>query len=118
MTTTKNCLPIELHVLSLGSSFNIEGTFNAAIMMEDQDAKISEIVYIELEELKDFLSSNGFDFGEESEAEKEKFIFYLSEDSEEGKQGIEFVNSDHELMQFLSEFIESDYNESSIKIKQ
>ena len=35
-TTT---LPIEFHVLSFGSSFNIEGNFDAAAMMEDENGK-------------------------------------------------------------------------------
>jgi len=116
--TTTTTLPIELHVLSFGSSFNIEGSFDSAVMMEDENGKISSIIYIELHEFKYFLEeNNGFEFPEETE-EENYFMAYLFEGSEKGKEGIEFVASDYDLMQFLNDFINSDFNTLSKTIKQ
>jgi hypothetical protein len=116
-TTTTTTLPIELHVLSFGSSFNIEGCFDAAIIMEDENAKIDSIIYIELHEFKYFLEErNGFEFPETED--RNNFMAYLEEDSEKGKTGIEFVNSCYSIMQFLNNFINSDYNTLSKTVKQ
>ena len=119
MTTTTTALPIELNVIEEGTFFNIEGNFDAAIIMEDENAKIESIVYIELHEFKHFLSSkNGFDFAEETE-EKNEFLAYLFQGSKKEKvEGIEFSTSDYDIMQFLNNFINSDFNESSKTVKQ
>ena len=115
---TTTTLPVELHVIEEGTFFAAGNSFDAAIMMEDENGKISTIVYIELHEFKQFLSSkNGFDFAEETE-ETNQFLAYLFQDSEKGKTGIEFVNSDYDIMNFLNDFINSDYNTLSKTAKQ
>ena len=114
---TTETLPIELHVLSFDSSFNVEGCFDAAIIMEDENAKIDSIIYIELHEFKYFLEErNGFEFPDTES--RDNFLAYLEEDSEKGKTGIEFVSSCYDLMQFLNDFIKSDYNTLSKTAKQ
>ncbi len=116
---TTTTLPIELNVIEEGTFFNIEGNFDAAIIMEDENAKIESIIYIELHEFKHFLSSkNGFDFAEETE-EKNEFLAYLFQGSKkETVEGIEFITSDYDIMNFLNDFINSDYNTLSKTVKQ
>jgi len=115
--TTTTTLPIELHVIEEGTFFAAGNNFDAAIMMENENAIIESIIYIELHELKYFLEeNNGFEFPETED--RSNFMAYLEEDSEKGKTGIEFVNSSHAIMQFLNNFINSDFNESSKTVKQ
>ena len=115
--TTTTTLPIELHVIEEGTFFSAGESFDAAIMMENENAIIESIVYIELHEFKYFLEeNNGFEFPETED--RNNFMAYLEEDSEKGKTGIEFVNSCYSIMQFLNNFINSDYNESSKTVKQ
>ena len=117
MTTTTTTLPIELHVIEEGTFFSAGNNFDAAIMMENENAIIDSIIYIELHELKYFLEErNGFEFPETED--RNNFMAYLEEDSEKGKTGIEFVNSCYSIMQFLNNFINSDYNTLSKTVKQ
>ena len=112
-TTT---LPIEFHVLSFGSSFNIEGNFDAAAMMEDENGKISEIIYICTIEFKGYIESLEF---VDTEVDEEGFFSWLIEGSEEvNKDGIAFISFDFEILMHLNDFINSDYNTLSKTVKQ
>ena len=116
MTTTTTTLPIELHVLSFGSSFNIKGNFDAAAMMEDENGKISEIIYICTLEFKGYIESLEF---VDTEVDEEGFFSWLIEGSEEvNKDGIAFISFDSDVLNFLNEFINSDYNTLSKTVKQ
>ena len=115
MTTTET-LPIELHVLSFGSSFNIEGNFDAAAMMEDENGKISEIIYICTLEFKAYIESLEFT---DVEVDEEGFFSWLIESSEEvNKDGIQFICFDYDILNHLNDFIKSDYNTLSKTVKQ
>ena len=115
MTTTET-LPIELHVLSFGSSFNIKGEFDAAAMMEDRNGKISEIIYICTIEFKGYIESLEF---VDAEVDEEGFFSWLIEGSEEvNKDGIAFICFDFEILMHLNDFINSDYNTLSKTVKQ
>ena len=112
-TTT---LPIEFHVLSFGSSFNIEGNFDAAAMMEDENGKISEIIYICTLEFKGYIYSLEFT---DEEVDEEDFFSWLIEGSEEVyKDGIAFTCFDYDILYHLNSFIKSDYNTLSKTVKQ
>lgn len=116
MTTTTTTLPIELHVLSFGSSFNIKGNFDAAAMMEDENGKISEIIYICTLEFKGYIESLEF---VDTEVDEEGFFSWLIEGSEEvNKDGIAFISFDYDVLNFLNEFINSNYNTLSKTVKQ
>ena len=115
MTTTET-LPIELHVLSFGSSFNIKGNFDAAAMMEDENGKISQIIYICTIEFKAYIESIEF---VDTEVEEEDFFSWLIESSEEvNKNGIQFICFDSDILNHLNDFIKSDYNTLSKTVKQ
>jgi len=113
---TTTTLPIELHVLSFGSSFNIKGNFDAAAMMEDENGKISEIIYICTLEFKGYIESLEF---VDAEVDEEGFFSWLIEGSEEvNKDGIAFICFDYDILNHLNNFINSDYNTLSKTVKQ
>jgi len=114
--TTTTTLPIEFHVLDFGASFNIEGNFDAAAMMEDENGKIYEIIYICTLEFKAYIESIEF---VDAEVDEEGFFSWLIEGSEEvKKEGIAFICFDYDILNHLNDFINSDYNTLSKTVKQ